>query len=51
MHLQPAELQLPAAEIRKWWLSQFRRWGMVTGAPDYDGVAKQVMRADIYERR
>ena len=34
---------------RKWWLTQFRRWGMVNGAPDYEGVAKQVMRADIYE--
>jgi nitrate/nitrite transport system substrate-binding protein len=22
---------------------------MVTGAPDYEGVAKQVMRTDIYE--
>lgn len=26
-----------------------RRWGMVEGAPDYAGVAKQVMRTDIYE--
>jgi nitrate/nitrite transport system substrate-binding protein len=32
----------------KWWLSQFRRWGMVKGAPDYDGVAKRVLRSDIY---
>ena len=21
----------------KWWLTQFRRWGMTKGAPDYDG--------------
>jgi nitrate/nitrite transport system substrate-binding protein len=39
----------PQPKYAKWWLSQFRRWGMVTGAPDYEGVAKQVMRTDIYE--
>ena len=32
----------------RWWLTQFRRWGMVKGAPDYDGVAKRVMRSDLY---
>jgi nitrate/nitrite transport system substrate-binding protein len=39
----------PQPKYAKWWLTQFRRWGMVTGAPDYEGVAKQVMRTDIYE--
>ena len=39
----------PQPKYAKWWLTQFRRWGMVDGAPDYEGVAKQVMRADIYE--
>lgn len=39
----------PQPKYCKWWLSQFRRWGMVEGAPDYEGVAKQVMRTDIYE--
>ena len=39
----------PQAKYSTWWLSQFRRWGMVEGAPDYAGVAKQVMRSDIYE--
>jgi nitrate/nitrite transport system substrate-binding protein len=39
----------PQAKFAKWWLSQFRRWGMVEGTPDYEGVAKQVMRGDIYE--
>lgn len=38
----------PQPAYAKWWLTQFRRWGMVTGAPDYAGVAKQVMRGDIY---
>jgi nitrate/nitrite transport system substrate-binding protein len=32
----------------KWWLTQFRRWGMVKGAPDYAGVAKRVLRSDLY---
>ena len=31
-----------------WWLTQFRRWGMVKGTPDYKGVAKRVLRSDIY---
>lgn len=38
----------PQPKYAVWWLSQFRRWGMVNGAPDYQGVAKQVMRPDIY---
>jgi nitrate/nitrite transport system substrate-binding protein len=32
----------------KWWLTQFRRWGMVKGAPDYNGIAKRVLRSDMY---
>ena len=24
----------------KWWLTQFRRWGMVKTAPDYTGIAE-----------
>jgi nitrate/nitrite transport system substrate-binding protein len=39
----------PQAAYGKWWLTQFRRWGMVEGAPDYDGITKQVFRPDIYE--
>lgn len=39
----------PQAKYGVWWLTQFRRWGMVEGAPDYGGVTKSVMRADIYE--
>ena len=39
----------PQAKYSIWWLSQFRRWGMVEGTPDYDGIAKQVMRPDLYE--
>jgi nitrate/nitrite transport system substrate-binding protein len=39
----------PQPKYAVWWLTQFRRWGMVTGKPDYEAVAKQVMRNDIYE--
>jgi nitrate/nitrite transport system substrate-binding protein len=38
----------PQPAFATWWLSQFRRWGMVKGAPDYAGVSKRVMRPDIY---
>jgi nitrate/nitrite transport system substrate-binding protein len=39
----------PQPKYAVWWLTQFRRWGMVPSAPDYKGVAAQVMRHDIYE--
>ena len=39
----------PQPKFCKWWLTQFRRWGMVNGAPDYETVTRQVMRPDIYE--
>ncbi len=39
----------PDPKYAKFWLSQFRRWGMVDAAPDYEGVAKKVMRTDLYE--
>ena len=32
----------------KWWLTQFRRWGMTKGAPDYAGISKRVLRSDMY---
>ncbi|HZE36204.1 MAG TPA: CmpA/NrtA family ABC transporter substrate-binding protein [Candidatus Eisenbacteria bacterium] len=31
-----------------WWLTQFRRWGMVKEAPDYKGIVDRVHRSDIY---
>jgi nitrate/nitrite transport system substrate-binding protein len=39
----------PQPKYAKWWLTQLRRWGFTEGAPDYEGVARQVMRTDIYE--
>jgi nitrate/nitrite transport system substrate-binding protein len=38
----------PQPKYCKWFLSQYRRWGLVAGTPDYQGIAKQVMRPDIY---
>src|SRR6185436_7352335 len=39
----------PQPKYAVWWLTQFRRWGMVEGKPDYAGIAKKVMRTDLYE--
>jgi nitrate/nitrite transport system substrate-binding protein len=39
----------PQPKYAVWWLSQFRRWGMVSGPPDYAGIPKKVMRTDLYE--
>lgn len=39
----------PQAAYGKWWISQLRRWGFVSGTPDYEGVTKKVMRSDLYE--
>ncbi|MES2307413.1 MAG: CmpA/NrtA family ABC transporter substrate-binding protein [Verrucomicrobiota bacterium] len=39
----------PQPKFAKWFLSQHRRWGLHEGTPDYEGVAKSVMRPDIYE--
>jgi nitrate/nitrite transport system substrate-binding protein len=38
----------PQPKYVVWWLTQFRRWGMLPAAPDYAGIAKQVMRTDLY---
>lgn len=39
----------PQVKYGLWWLTQLRRWGFTEGAPDYQGVAKKVMRTDLYE--
>jgi nitrate/nitrite transport system substrate-binding protein len=36
----------PQAREIKWFLAQFRRWGMTEGDPDYEGVAKKVGRPE-----
>jgi nitrate/nitrite transport system substrate-binding protein len=42
------DCNVPSAKYAVWWLTQFRRWGMVDAAPDYNGIASKVMRYDIY---
>jgi nitrate/nitrite transport system substrate-binding protein len=39
----------PQKKYAIWFLSQYRRWGFLEEPPDYAGIAKQVMRSDIYE--
>ena len=49
MHFSKRNCNYPQPKYAMWWLTQFRRWGMVEGMPDYEGVARQVMRPDLYE--
>jgi nitrate/nitrite transport system substrate-binding protein len=42
------ECNFPQKTFGLWWLSQFRRWGMVKTAPDYQAVVSRVMRQDLY---
>jgi nitrate/nitrite transport system substrate-binding protein len=41
-------INFPQPKYVTWWLTQFRRWGMLPTAPDYAGVAKQIVRTDLY---
>ena len=38
----------PSRTFGHWWLAQFRRWGMVKGAPDYAGISNKVLRPALY---
>ncbi len=49
MNFSVRNANYPQLKYGKWWLSQFRRWGFVTGTPDYDGIVKKTMRPEIYE--
>ena len=42
------ECNFPQKTFGLWWLTQFRRWGMVKTAPDYNGIVSRVLRQDIY---
>src|SRR5678815_2841956 len=39
----------PSRTYGHWWLSQFRRWGMVKGTPDYKQISAKVLRPDTYQ--
>lgn len=49
MHFSRRNCNYPQPAYAKWWLTQFRRWGMVAQPPDYEGITRQVMRPDLYE--
>lgn len=49
MHFSRRNCNYPQPKYGVWWLTQFRRWGMVTGAPDYAGITSKVFRTDLYE--
>jgi nitrate/nitrite transport system substrate-binding protein len=49
MHFSIRNCNYPQPKFGSWWLSQFRRWGMVSGKPDYQGIVSKVMRPDLYE--
>ena len=49
MHFSKRNCNYPQPKFCKWFLTQYRRWGLVSGTPDYEGIAKKVMRPDIYE--
>jgi nitrate/nitrite transport system substrate-binding protein len=42
------QTNFPLKSHGAWWLSQFRRWGMVKEAPDYKGLVDRVHRPDIF---
>jgi nitrate/nitrite transport system substrate-binding protein len=48
MTFSDRDCNYPHQAFGVWWLSQFRRWGMVKEVPDYRGIAKRVLRSDIY---
>jgi nitrate/nitrite transport system substrate-binding protein len=49
MYFSKNNCNYPQPAYIKWWLTQMRRWGFLEKAPDYDAVAKQIMRTDLYE--
>jgi nitrate/nitrite transport system substrate-binding protein len=49
MHFSRRNCNYPQPKYCKWFLTQFRRWGLLNGPPDYEGITRQVMRPDIYE--
>ena len=48
MHFSRRNCNFPQEKYALWWLTQLRRWGMTSGAPDYAATARKVMRGDLY---
>ena len=49
MNFHTRNCNYPQPKYATWFLSQYRRWGMVNGVPDYEAIVKRVMRTDLYE--
>jgi len=48
MRFHERDANFPWKSHGVWFLTQFRRWGMLPQAPDYEKVVAQVHRPDIY---
>ncbi|MCY1250990.1 hypothetical protein D9M72_646970 [compost metagenome] len=42
------EVNLPYLSDGMWFMTQFRRWGLLRDDPDYLAVARQVHQLDLY---
>ena len=42
------EVNLPYLSDGMWFMTQFRRWGLLREDPDYLAVARQVQQLDLY---
>jgi nitrate/nitrite transport system substrate-binding protein len=42
------EVNLPYLSDGMWFMTQFRRWGLLREDPDYLAVARQVQQLDVY---
>jgi nitrate/nitrite transport system substrate-binding protein len=44
------KVNFPYLSDGMWFMTQFRRWGLLKSAPDYMAVASKVNRVDIYQQ-
>ena len=44
------EVNLPYLSDGMWFMTQFRRWGLLREDPDYLGIARQVQQLDLYRQ-
>ncbi len=44
------EVNLPYLSDGMWFMTQFRRWGLLREDPDYQGVARQVQQLALYRQ-
>jgi len=43
-------VNMPYLSDGMWFMTQFRRWGLLRGDPDYLGIARQVQQLDLYRQ-